>query len=148
MTQGCRDFQGRGEVQAMGLAFTSRCVYLETSSPVDKSGRSSPVVVSLLPRCQGLYGSAKTIRTASPSTKVLTVEPLRAPLRRSPSRCRVYGAGGHLGGDSASAACEGSGCVGLFPATGRHVAWQHRTPLTVLGGGSKIAPSFGANGPA
>ena len=118
------------------MAFTSRGVYLDESAPLGKSGRSSPVVVSVLPCCQGLYGSAKNTRTASRSTKVPTVESLRAPLRRSPSRCRGTVRVATSAGTRQSAACEGSGCVGLFPATEAcaTAAWQHITRLTVLGG--------------
>jgi hypothetical protein len=117
------------------MAFTSRCVYLDESAPLGKSGRSSPLVVSLLPCCQGLYGSAKNTRTASRSTKVPTVESLRALLRRSPSRCRGTVRVATSAGAQQSAACKGSGCVGLFPATeaGATAAWQHITQLTVLG---------------
>lgn len=43
------------------MAFSSRCVYLDKSVPFGKYWRNSPYLFSLVPRFQGLHGSAKTI---------------------------------------------------------------------------------------
>ena len=43
------------------MAFNSRCVYPDKSVPFGKYWRSNPLVFSSVPRCHGLYGSAKKI---------------------------------------------------------------------------------------
>ena len=43
------------------MAFSSRCVYPDKSVPFGTYWRSNPLVFSLVPRGQGLYGSAKKI---------------------------------------------------------------------------------------
>ena len=47
------------------MAFSSRWVYPDKSVPFGKYCRSRPLVFSLVPRCQGLCGSAKNPRMAS-----------------------------------------------------------------------------------
>ena len=43
------------------MAFSSRYVGSDKSVPLGKYWRNNPFALSLVPRCQGLYGSAKKI---------------------------------------------------------------------------------------
>ena len=73
MTQVRKDFQGRGKVetfsrsriQAMGDGVQLALGIARQVRALGKYWRSRPLVFSLVPRCHGVYGSAKKIRIAS-----------------------------------------------------------------------------------
>ena len=62
------------------MAFNSRWVYPDRSVPFGKYWRSRPLVFSLVPRCQGLYGSAKKIWIASRWSQLLVLGHLFPPI--------------------------------------------------------------------
>ena len=83
------DFQGRSKV----LAFSWACVQpmrdgiqltlgiaRQVPVPLGRYWRNNPFVFSLVPRCQGLYGSAKKIRIASRSSQACVLSHLFAPI--------------------------------------------------------------------